>query len=172
MSDIILCNRPIRAEDVQRHCGVEIDALQGASYYKQKSLSAYAPYMLKGHESSSNQRILSHLSHAPVAKELTNLSLSFGGDNTFALAEITKKLQDYNTGMMGASTSMYAKRIEGFVGAVKDYQKALMEYRSAIESKSAAKAVAKQKALRAFKNMQVKFRHELRWKTGSENNCF
>jgi len=94
-------------------------------------------------------------------RELTNLSLSYGGDNVIALAEITAKLKDYNIGLMGASTSVYANRISGFAGAVKDYQFALMEYRQAITSNSTLKTFAKQKAHIAFQKLQRQFQNEL-----------
>ncbi len=51
--------------------------------------------------SAMDRDIMHLLSPIPVAKELTNLSLSFGEDNTLALAEITTKLKDYNIGLMG-----------------------------------------------------------------------
>lgn len=66
---------------------------------------------------------------SPVSRKLTNLSLTFGGENTVALADMTTKLRDYNIELMGAPTSVYANRIGGFAGAVRDYQDALMQYR-------------------------------------------
>jgi len=63
---------------------------------------------------------------------------------------------------MGASTSVYANRIGDFVGAVKDYQTALMEYRHTSMANSATKAAAKQKAKIAFDKMQRKFRLEVK----------
>lgn len=78
-----------------------------------------------------------------------------------ALAEMTKKLQGYNVGLMGASTSVYANRLGGFAGAVQEYQEALMAYRGAIKLNAASKVIAKQEALRAFQNMQFRFKHEL-----------
>lgn len=79
-----------------------------------------------------------------------------------ALAEITAKLKDYNIGLMGASTSVYANRIGGFAGSVKGYQAALMEYRQAVTSSSPMKAAIKQKAHVAFQKMQSQFRNELK----------
>lgn len=63
--------------------------------------AANTPYIISNDNAGSNRSILSQLSPMPVAKELTNLSLSFGGDNVVALAEITAKLKDYNIGLMG-----------------------------------------------------------------------
>jgi len=74
---------------------------------------------------------------------------------------MTQKLQEYNVSAMGASTSVYANRIGGFAGAVKNYQNALMAYRSSLPLNPAARALAKQKAHAAFDKMQLHFRHEL-----------
>ena len=63
---------------------------------------------------------------------------------------------------MGASTSVYAHRIGGFAGSVKDYQAALMEYRQAVKSGSPLKNAMKQKAHAAFDKMQNQFRNELK----------
>ena len=71
---------------------------------------------------------------------------------------------------MGASTSVYASRVGGFAGAVKEYQSALIAYRQAILSNAPAKAVAKQKAHLAFQKMQHQFQHELKIITGKQNS--
>ncbi|WP_221892356.1 hypothetical protein [Teredinibacter haidensis] len=62
---------------------------------------------------------------------------------------------------MGASTSIYGKRISGFAGAVKNYQNSLLAYRETLKTKPASKALAKKKAFLAFKKMQISFRFEL-----------
>jgi len=49
-----------------------------------------------------------------------------------------------------------------FVGAVKDYQAALMDYRQTAITKSPTKVAAKQKAKIAFDKMQNSFQHELK----------
>lgn len=79
-----------------------------------------------------------------------------------ALSDMMAKLtNDYNVAMMGASTSVYAGRIGGFAGAVKEYQDALMAYRATLKSSATTQMLAKQKAQAAFQKMQMKFRHEL-----------
>lgn len=90
------------------------------------------------------------------------MALSFGGDNLIALSSVTSKLQEYNVGLMGASTSVYANRMGGVVGAVKNYQSALMEYHQAVIAKSSSKIVAKQKAKVAFDKMQNSFKQEVK----------
>lgn len=161
MSEILLCNKPMKADFLSNSCGIDSDLIHGKGCSKPDSLSAFTPYALGQELSSFDSQIISSLSAPKVANNLTNLSLSFGGDNTIALAEITKKLQEYNVGLIGASTSVYANRLGGFAGAVKEYQDALMAYRGAINSNAAAKSIAKQKAFKAFQNLQIHFKHEL-----------
>jgi len=150
----------MKADFLSNSCGIDSDLIHGKGCSKPDSLSAFTPYALGQELSSFDSQIISSLSTPKVANNLTNLSLSFGGDNTIALAEITKKLQEYNVGLIGASTSVYANRLGGFAGAVKEYQDALMAYRGAINSNAAAKSIAKQKAFKAFQNLQIHFKHE------------
>lgn len=128
-------------------------------------MSAYTPYWVND-TTPASRGIITQLSPLPVARELTHLSLSFGGDNTLALAQMTQKLQEYNVSAMGASTSVYANRIGSFAGAVKNYQDALMAYRTSLPLNPAARTLAKQKAHAAFDKMQLHFRHELNAVTG------
>lgn len=161
MSEILLCNQPMKADFLSNSCGIDSDLIHGRGCSKPASLSAFTPYVLGQELSAFDSQLISTLSAPKVANNLTNLSLSFGGENTVALAEMTKKLQEYNVGLMGASTSVYANRLGGFAGAVKEYQDALMAYRGAINSNAAAKSIAKQKAFKGFQNLQIKFKHEL-----------
>ena len=169
MSEILLCNQSLNSSFLQNQCGINIDQISAFSCTKPTMATAYTPYLISSDHSGTSRGILGQLSHVPVAKELTNLSLSYGGDNTMAIAEISARLRDYNIGMMGASTSFYANRIGGFAGSVKDYQQSLMEYRHAVEAKSPMKAVMKQKAYAAFQKMQTQFQHELRAVTFKNN---
>lgn len=161
MSEILLCNQPMKAEFLSNTCGIDPDFIHGKGCSKPSTVSAFTPYVLGQELSAFDSQLISTLSMPKVANNLTNLSLSFGADNTVALAEMTKKLQEYNVGLMGASTSVYANRIGGFAGAVKEYQDALMAYRSAMKSNAASKAIAKQKAFKAFQNLQIRFKNEL-----------
>jgi hypothetical protein len=151
----------MKADLFSSTCGIDTNHLHGKGCSNPSTLSAFTPYVHGQDLTAFDTQLISTLSTPSVANELTNLSLSFGGDNTMALAEITKKLQDYNVGLMGASTSVYANRVGGFAGAVKEYQDALMGYREAMNLNPASKALAKQKATRAFKNLQIRFKNEL-----------
>jgi hypothetical protein len=161
MSEILLCNQPMNAQYLSNTCGIDTALVHGSGCSKPELLLPHTPYVLGQELTSHDKQMLSLLSTQKETKELTNLSLSFGGDNTIALAEMTRKLQEYNVGLIGASTSIYANRIGGFAGAVKEYQDALMAFRGSLNSNPASKALAKQKAIRAFQNLQIKFKHEL-----------
>jgi len=161
MSELILCNQSLRVDSLHDHCGVSGHNLMGLSGSKPSMLKAYTPYLVMQSSSTIGQGVLNPLAPRPISRELTHLSLSFGGNNVVALANITAKLQEYNIGLMGAATSVYAHRIGGFAGVVANYQAALMEYRQAITANPAMKTIAKQKAQTAFQKMQIGFRHEL-----------
>lgn len=162
MGEVVLCGQPMRADLLNSQCGINPASIHGISCKNPSSLHAFTPYMLGENLDSYDLHIMRALSQPKVAQNLTNLSLSFGEDNVLALAEITKKLQEYNVGLMGSSTSVYANRVGGFVGAVQEYQDTLMAYREAVKSNSASKALAKQKALTAFEKLQTQFRNELK----------
>lgn len=161
MNEILLCGQSMKADFLSNTCGIDTNFIHGKGCSKPSTVSAFTPYVLGQELSAFDRQLISILSAPKVANKLTNLSLSFGGDNTVALAEMTKKLQEYNVGLMGASTSVYANRLGGFAGAVKEYQDALMAYRGVIKSNVASKAIAKQKAFKAFQNLQIRFKHEL-----------
>jgi len=161
MSEILLCNQSLAADSLQDIYSISGNDVVGVGCMKPTVFEAYTPYAVSQNPSSIDQSVLNQLKPRSVSQELTNLSLSFGGDNVVALADVTSKLQEYNIGLMGASTSVYANRIGGFAGAVKDYQAALMEFRQAIKTNPAVKNVAKQKAYAAFQKMQRNFQLEL-----------
>jgi len=161
MPEILLCNTPLKSDSLINHCGVNADEIRGLGLSNPAMLNTFTPYLVGKNFTALDRNVLSCLAPAPVSRELTNMSLSFGADNTVAVAEITAKLRDAGVGMMGASTSVYGNRIGGFAGAVKNYQAALMEYRQAVKSNPAAKVLAKQKAVTAFQKMQRGFSHEL-----------
>lgn len=129
---------------------------------KPTRVAAHTPYFLNSEMNATEKNILSTLSPQTVSKELTSLSLSYGGDNVMALSEIAEKLNGFDVDLLGASTSAYTNRMGGFVGAVKDYQSALMQYREAIASKSPMKNIFKEKVHTAFNKMQIKFGNELK----------
>ncbi|CAG19831.1 hypothetical protein [Photobacterium profundum] len=162
MSGIILCNRTFSAKTFKNECGIDIELASSLTCANPDMILANTPYLLKGGNSAIGATTLAKLSNSAITQNLTNLALSFGGDNLIALSSISAQLQEYNVGLMGASTSVYANRMEGLVGSVKNYQSALMEYRLATKTKSTLKVAAKQKAKIAFDKMQNSFKHEIK----------
>ena len=162
MSEIILCNRTYSASVFKNECGIGIELASSISCANPDTIIANTPYLLKSNNSAVGTTSLAKLSNPSITKNLTSLALSFGGDNLIALSSISSQLQEYNVGLMGASTSVYANRMGGFVGSVKNYQSALMEYSQAAKTKSPLKVAAKQKAKMAFEKMQSSFRHEVK----------
>ena len=162
MSEIILCNRTFSASAFKNECGIGIERASSLSCPNPEMIIANKAYLLKKGPSTLGATTLAKLSNPAITKNLTNLSLSFGRDNLIALATLSAQLQEYNVGLMGASSSVYANRVGGFVGSVKNYQSALMEYKQATTTKSSLKVAAKQKAKMAFDKMQNSFRHEVK----------
>lgn len=162
MSEIILCNRTFSASAFRNECGIGIELASSITCPNPDMIIANKPYLLKSGNSSISTTTLAKLSKPAITKNLTSLSLSFGGDNLVALSAISSQLQEYNVGLMGASTSVYANRMGGFVGSVKNYQSALMEYRQAATAKLPSKMAAKQKAKMAFDKMQSSFKQEVK----------
>lgn len=162
MPEILLCNHTINPQRLNHECGVDIDSLFTMTCQKPAMLVPNTPYLVSDDQFGTGRGILNQLSSRSAAKELTTLSLSYGGDNLVAMAEVIEKLKEYNIGLIGASTSVYASRIGGFAGSVRDYQKALMDYRQAVKSRSPMRTAMKQKAHVAFQKMQTQFQHELR----------
>lgn len=162
MTEILFCNKPIHRDSAINQCGIKSSDIHGLGCGSSiDTLRPYTPYLVGNTPNSLERNLLNQLGTGAVAHNITNMSLSFGEDSTLALAEITAKLQESGVAMMGASTSIYGSRVNGFGLAVKKYQEALLAYRDAIKSNSTARSVAKERAFSAFREMQSRFRHEL-----------
>ncbi len=163
MSGIILSNQSLGSDYFKSKTGIDIENCRSKHCTKPpKKIAAYRPYLLGNDDSSIGKHALSRLSSPGISRNVTNLALTYGGNNAIALAGMSEKLKDYNVGLMGSSLSVYSDRVGGFVGSVKNYQKSLMDYKEALSSNSAAKNAAKQKAKVAFQKMQREFGAELR----------
>lgn len=162
MAEILLCSQPTSSHHLSNQCGINTSDVLGLNHGTSlDTLQAYTPYMIGENLTGFDRNLLGQLNSRPVTHNLTNLCLSHGEDNTLALAEIMSNLQNSGVAMMGASTSLYGNRMQGFGKAVEKYQQALLAYRDAIKSGPSARVVAKEKAFRAFNEMQRRFRNEL-----------
>ncbi|BFM09579.1 hypothetical protein [Halioxenophilus aromaticivorans] len=162
MNELVFCKRPTDASTMHNLYGMDSELLHGRGGSNPGALSAFTPYVFGQDVSASSQYLLDRLSNPQTNRELTHLALSYGADNTLALSDITSKLLEYNIGVVGASTSVYANRLGGFAGAVQEYQDALLEYADAKGASKPVKEIARQKAQAAFDKLQTRFRHELK----------
>lgn len=162
MAQIVLCNAPVSSNTLENTLGMTAEKITGVGCINPNTLNAYQPYLASDSTpTASDFAILNQFGSGTVTKELTNLSLCYGEDNTLALAEISDKLQGAGIGVMGASSSVYGNRLASFTDSVKNYQDALLKYRDAMKSGRANKALAKQNVTRAFGKMQFGFKQEL-----------
>ncbi|WP_078082817.1 hypothetical protein [Microbulbifer mangrovi] len=161
MSTLLLCNRELTSPDIQQACNLNLQQLSAPHCPTPKFAQANTPYLLNGHNSAQGKRIQALLAPSQVARPITEMSLTFGEDNTLAIAAMMEQLKDYNLALTGASTSVYGERINGFAKSVKEYQVALLAYRDAKLSKADNHSQLKQLAHRAFQRMQLQFRAEL-----------
>ena len=162
MSELIFCNRPMKSDHLSQICKINADMIHDKEGGDTQALSAYKPYLFAEDMSALDSQLMTSLSRPSVAKELTNMSLSFGGNNTLALAEITARLQELGLNSIGAATSVYSNRLNSFAEAVKKYQGALLAYRDSSKAKLPSRAMAKQRALLAFQELQFHFKQELK----------
>jgi len=170
MAEIILSNRRICPTIMESTFGIPMDNLEGLAFSKPRYIYPYTPYLVSDYCGPMDRSILSRLYHPDAATELTNLSLSFGGDNVVALAEIVETLRAHLAGMAGTAGSVYSQRMGDLLRAVQKYQDALMKYREVWQQakKSGSRLLsrqvleARQKVMAAFKEMQAKFGEELK----------
>lgn len=106
MSEILLCDKSLSPTTFQYQCRIDINQISAFNCAKPSLVAVNTPYIIETTPTAKGQSILSQISPMPVSSELTNLSLSYGGDCVIALADITAKLRDYNIGLIGASTSV------------------------------------------------------------------
>ncbi len=163
MPQVLLCSSPTSSRSLQNSLGTTADTITGIGCMNPDSLNAYHPYLASdATPSAEDLAILTQFSQAPVTKEITNMSLCYGADNTLALADVTDKLKNAGIGIMGSSSSLYTNRLASFTDSVRNYQSALMMYRDVMKTGGASKTLAKQNVARAFDKMQIGFKHELR----------
>ena len=161
MAEILLSNRTLPNAQLEQQCSITGDDIYGEE--KSLTVSANQPYLIGKEPSRIELAILHTLRNAQKNQQLTEIALSLGEDETVAIAEMMKKLQDDPSTLIGSATGTYGTRASGFKGAVYKYQQALMQYRNTITSKApkASQLGAKQAAFRAFNDMQHKFQLEM-----------
>lgn len=167
MNGIVLCNRSLNDQELQAQCGLSVNDLSGSNCQRPQALRAYTPYSMSQQPTALDNVLMMQLAEAgDKTRNLTHLSLSFGGDNTVALAQVMAKLNATAVASAGAATSVYANRVGGFAEAVQSYQDALLRYRSTIKMNGAEKPLAEQNARAAFNKLQRRFQQEMKLTAG------
>ncbi|MDH3325347.1 MAG: hypothetical protein OEM38_01360, partial [Gammaproteobacteria bacterium] len=161
MAEILLSNRAISTTQLEQQCGITTNDI----YDDQNTQAIFAnqPYLVGKQPSRTELAILHTLRNAEQNQHLAEVSLSLGENETVAIAEMKKKLQDNSSSVIGSATGAYGARASGFQGAVQKYQTTLLKYRKTITTKSpkATQLGAKKAAFRAFEEMQHKFQLEM-----------
>ncbi len=110
--------------------------------------------------------MVSQLSNPLAARGLADFSSEFGGDMTVAMAAITKKLNDAGFSLpstVNGTGGLISGKTDKFIAAVEQYQKALMKYRTLIQSKVDKVNIkaAKTRIHQLNANLKIQFHHEM-----------
>jgi len=170
MAEFLLCKRPYSLDSLEDTWGIDPGRISDVGGFAPSMLIPHRPYLLSAHPSGMDRSLHFTLSNMHMPQDITDMALAFGADKAVAISEIAAGLRQYGVGAAGASSGIYAQRMEVFTGAVKQYQDALLEYRDAAKSSPAARRVAEQKVVSAFKNMQKPFQNEILTVTSRVNS--
>ncbi len=162
MATILLSNQPLRSNSTHSAQDNNSCGIYDAKGCLTEQIQCYKPYAISNELSTHERNILASLSSPSASRDLTNLALSYGGDNALAIADISNRLNEYNIGLMGASTHVYAARMGEFGRSAKLYQEALLSYRDAMYSGTPLTKLAAQRRVETrFDQMQHHFRNEV-----------
>ena len=161
MAEVLYFDRPISGGSVEQVCGIERSELYNPALSGARMLVPNAPYLVGAKPNVGERQIHQLLKPVGVSRKIGSHIGAMGGDNTLALAEFSQHFRDYNMGLTGAATSVYAGRMNDFGQAVQRYQDALLEYRDASRHGKGNKKLAQLKVTRYFDAMQKGFQVEL-----------
>ena len=168
MPTLILTDSPTDPRSVLRAMGMPDDSrLQSWDRGAPSTVWPNTPYLMCRGKINPDRQFLSTFADPATAKTLADLSLAFGGDNTLALAELTKQLRDagpYGMAGAGAAASTYSGRMERLADVIKAYQNDMLAYRRAMRSDAAShvKAAARQQMVERNAYLNRRFRSEVR----------
>ncbi|MCG8613395.1 MAG: hypothetical protein MI864_23035 [Pseudomonadales bacterium] len=175
MPQFLIASQPVAPHQLPIECKAEpLHNAAGPVNF----LSAYQPYSI-GPLCAGDRQLYNIFSNAPRSslQQMGALYDEYSGDTVLALAEIMnqvraiKELQatkDFTIGSIGAATSVYSERMNGFANAVFQYEETLMKYAHAVRTGSAPrmKRGLKMNVKASFANLQRHFAHELKVVTG------
>jgi len=94
MSEVIFCSQTLSAETLKNQCGLNMDDFSSFGCPKPDMITANKPYLLSGDNSPFAISALAKLSHPLISRNVTDLSLSYGGDNFIALAGLPQNYKN------------------------------------------------------------------------------
>jgi hypothetical protein len=167
MTTIILPRQPTQVDTLQRMLDLPPGCVHGLSPTPPNTLWPNAAYMLGESKTNHDRLVLGLLSQQPENQTLGELSLTYGSENTRALAQLTNRMrgwEPYGVAGVGATADVYARRMENLKKAVEAYQHASVEYHRISRSRATsgiAKGAAQMRLSEAKANLNRRFRIEL-----------
>ena len=172
MAEILLASQPTKLTELEVKLGILPTSLLALGQQSSSPLvRPHHPYLIANNPTIYERQILTQLGTGESTRNLTNITLAYGPENTVSLAhlmhEVKEQMEKHEFAMGATGTSMdaYNVRSEKFVEAVTEYQKALLNYRNVYKTNPSSKMLAKQRVSRAFSELQGKFKYELEMTT-------
>ena len=172
MAQILLCNKPIKINEIEVEHGIPAsDLVTTLPPVNSPLLKPHHPYLIANNPTIYERQLLTLLGTGDSTRNLTNITLAYGPENTVGLAHLMHEAKEqiekheFVMGATGTTMDAYKLRSEKFVEAVTEYQKALLNYRNVYKTSPTSKMLAKQRVTRAFSELQGKFKFELNMMT-------
>jgi len=168
MAQILLCNKPIKTNEIEVGHGIPAsDLVTTLPPANSPLLRPHHPYLIANNPTIYERQLLTVLGTGEHTRNLTNISLAYGPEHTVSLAHLMHDVKEqmerheFAMGATGTTMDAYKMRSEKFVEAVTEYQKALLNYRNVYKTNPTSRMLAKQRVSRAFNELQGKFKFEL-----------
>lgn len=172
MAQILLCNQPTKLTELEVKLGILPASLLALGEQSNSLLvRPHHPYLIANNPTIDERQLLTLLGSGETTRNLTSITLAYGPENTVGLAHLMHEVKEqmekheFAIGTTGASMDAYKVRSEKFVEAVGEYQKALLNYRNVYKTNPTSRMLAKQRVSRTFKELQSKFKYELKMVT-------
>lgn len=168
MAEILLTSQPTKLKELEVKLGILPSSLLTFGQQRNSPLiRSHHPYLIANNPTIYERQLLTQLSTGETARNLTSITLTYGPERTVGLAHLMHEVKaqmekhEFAIGATGSSMDAYKVRSENFVGAVGQYQKALLNYRNVYKTNPTSRMLAQQRVTRAFTELQTKFKFEL-----------
>ena len=86
MAEILFTNQPFRLDSLESVCGKYPEHVVDMNGSGPSMLVPYRPYLLSEQPSRMDRSILLTINHSHMPRDLTDIALAYGGDNTVAIS--------------------------------------------------------------------------------------